>query len=62
MINVVFIIERTPKFFFYVWKLLVYSSIKISRNLCWQKGATNSCFKALLEISPRTIRHYNFLL
>ena len=57
MINVCFLIERTPKILVNVLKLLVYSAIKkkILRNPCWQGGAANPCFKALLEISSRTI-------
>ena len=38
MINVIFLIERTPKMLVNAWKLLVYSSFKkkISRTLCWR--------------------------
>ena len=60
IINIVFLIERSPKILVNVLKLLVYSSIKkkISRNLCWQRGAANSCcFNALLEISHRFNMH-----
>ena len=46
MINVSFLIERTPKMLVNVWKLLVYRSIKekISRNLCWQGVQRNPKF------------------